>query len=189
MVTKMAKTVTDILLLSPTHLVSNTRHQQRCNLSWLWLYGFRVVKTPLFYLQHSIFESYFGCQLFYITAIFLFYKYSRKRKKRNLKDGIDAWQWVTCFNGESCLHVTCAIATHCYQAHFTNEMLMQCYFTYGMSHTLYTVSHDVNIAWMWCNGKHDIKLFYCESNGKVNSVGENAVALWTNVINSENTER
>ena len=30
--TKMAETVTNILFLSPTHFVSNIRHQHRCNL-------------------------------------------------------------------------------------------------------------------------------------------------------------
>ena len=38
LVTEMAKTVTNILKLSPTHFVSNIRHQHRCSRIW-WLIG------------------------------------------------------------------------------------------------------------------------------------------------------
>jgi len=89
LVSKMTKTVTNFLLLSPTHLVSRIRHQHWCNLSLLSLYGFRVAKTPLFYLNHSTFESYFGCQFFYITVIFCFMSIHGKEKKTKLI----RWDW------------------------------------------------------------------------------------------------
>ena len=46
LVTKKAKTVTNILKLSPTHFVSNIRHQHRCNRSptfTIFLYNVTIV--------------------------------------------------------------------------------------------------------------------------------------------------
>ena len=130
----MTKTVTNFLLLSPAHLVSRIRHQHWCNLSLLSLYGFRVAKTPLFYLNHSTFESYFGCQFFYITVIFCFMSIHGKEKKLNLYDGIDVWQcylcqwWIVppCYLWE----YDALLPVSFYQRDV--DCIMKCYFTYHL---------------------------------------------------------